>query len=110
MTIVICEVTISKAVVKKKPITRIPAVERTMAAGEFKTKCLRIMDDLNETGQPMIVTKRGRPSVRVVPIAEGREGKKDDIFGRLEGIIQIHGDPDDLVNPIIPLEDWNMLK
>jgi len=112
MTIVICEVTMSKTAVKKKPSARIRPAERTIAAGEFKAKCLRIMDEVSETGISLIVTKRGQPVVKLVPIADGKDirKKKDDIFGRLEGILQIHGDPDDLIEPIIPSEDWDMLK
>lgn len=99
----------NKVAVKKKPATRVRAVERTIAAGEFKAKCLRIMDEANETGRPVIVTKRGKPSVKVVPIANGKK-KKDSIFGRLAGVMKIHGDPDDLIKPIVPMEDWDMLK
>ncbi len=113
MTIVIGEVTMSKTAVKKKPATRVRAVERMIAAGEFKAKCLRIMDEVNQTGQSVIVTKRGQPSIKVVPIADGKNGKnskKDDIFGRLEGIIEIVGDPDDLIRPAYALEEYDMFK
>jgi prevent-host-death family protein len=82
---------------------------RQMAAGEFKAKCLAIMDEVNETGRPLVVTKRGEPVIKVVPIRNGRK-KKDDFFGRLKGIVEIVGDPDDLIKPIFPLEDWDMLK
>jgi len=34
---------------------------RTMAAGEFKAKCLGVMTEVNSTGQPVLVTKRGKP-------------------------------------------------
>jgi prevent-host-death family protein len=109
MTIVMNEVTMNRVLTKKeKPASRVGGVERTIAAGEFKAKCLRIMDEVNETGRPVIVTKRGQPSIRVVPIADGK--KRDSIFGRLAGIMKIHGDPDDLIKPIVPLEDWDMLK
>jgi prevent-host-death family protein len=108
MTIVIYKVTMSKALTKKKPASRVRSVERTIAAGEFKAKCLRIMDEVKDTGRPVIVTKRGKPVIEVRPITNGK--KKDSIFGRLAGIMKIHGDPDDLVRPIIPLEDWDMLK
>jgi len=97
------------------PAKRKPKAEKTlagvrqMAAGEFKAKCLSVMDEVNETGRPVVVTKRGEPVIKVVPIRNGRR-KKDDFLGRLEGIIKINGDPDDLVKPIFPLEDWDMLK
>ena len=32
-----------------------------IAAGEFRAKCLKIMDEINKTGKSMIVTKRGAP-------------------------------------------------
>jgi prevent-host-death family protein len=84
---------------------------RQIAAGEFKAKCLAIMDEVNETGKPIVVTKRGEPVVEVVPIRAAKERKKKDpIFGRLKGIVTIVGDPDDLVKPVFPLEDYDMLK
>ena len=86
-----------------------PGGLRQMAAGEFKAKCLAIMDEVNETGRPLLVTKRGQPSITVFP-ARNASKKKDSIIGRLEGIFKINGDPDDLVKPIFPLEDWDMLK
>ena len=81
---------------------------RQMAAGEFKAKCLGIMDEVNETGRPLVVTKRGEPVIKIVPFRNDK--KRSDFLGRLEGIIKINGDPDDLVKPIFPLEDWDMLK
>jgi prevent-host-death family protein len=82
---------------------------RQIAAGEFKAKCLKIMDEINQTGKPLVVTKRGVPVARVVPIRSGGK-KKDDFFGRMKGIIEIVGDPDDLIKPVFPLEDYDMLK
>jgi prevent-host-death family protein len=99
------------ALAKKKEAKATEAVGglRQIAAGEFKAKCLAIMDEVNKTGRPLVVTKRGEPVIKVVPIRKDKR-KKDDFFGRLEGIIEIGGDPDDLVKPIFPLEDWDMLK
>lgn len=82
---------------------------RQMAAGEFKAKCLAIMDEVNETGKPIVVTKRGEPVIKVVPIRDGKKSK-DSIFGRLVGVMKIVGDPDDLIKPVFPLEDYDMLK
>ncbi len=84
---------------------------RQMAAGEFKAKCLSIMDEVKATGRPLVVTKRGEPVIEVVPIRAAKETKKKDpIFGRLKGIVTIVGDPDDLIKPVFPLEDYDMLK
>lgn len=93
---------------KKKPTAKTLGGLRQMAAGEFKAKCLGVLDEVQETGRHVVVTKRGKPVAKVVPIANGK--KKANFFGRLEGIIEIVGDPDDLVKPVFPLEDWDMLR
>ncbi len=40
---------------------------RTIKASEFKTKCLRLMDEVASTGEEIIVTKNGKPITRLVP-------------------------------------------
>jgi len=48
------------ALTKKKPNAAATlAGVRQIAAGEFKAKCLRIMDEINATGKSLVVTKRG---------------------------------------------------
>ena len=39
-----------------------------MPAGEFKTNCLRLMDEVQETGTVIVVTKHRRPVVRGEPV------------------------------------------
>ena len=39
---------------------------RTIPAGEFKAKCLALMDEVAASGDEIVVTKRGRPVVRLV--------------------------------------------
>jgi len=94
---------------KKLRAAKGPGGIKQMAAGEFKAKCLAIMDEVNETGRPLLVTKRGQPSIKIFP-ARKIEPKKDSLIGRLEGVMKIVGDPDDLIKPIFPLEDYDMLK
>ncbi len=81
---------------------------RQIAAGEFKAKCLAILDEVNQTGQEVVITKRGKPTAKLIPFP--RAEKKKPFIGRLEGIGEIVGDPDDLIKPVFPLEDWDMLK
>lgn len=61
---------------------------RSVPAGEFKARCLQIMDEVARTGEPVVVTKRGLPVVRVAPI--GR--KPGELFGALKGSLEIVGD------------------
>jgi prevent-host-death family protein len=42
----------------------------TIAAGEFKARCLALLDQVARTGQPLVVTKRGKPVAKLVPIDE----------------------------------------
>jgi prevent-host-death family protein len=44
---------------------------KTIPAGRFKDQCLKIMEAVAETRSPVIVTKRGRPVVRIVPCSKG---------------------------------------
>lgn len=81
---------------------------RQVAAGEFKAKCLALIDEVSDTGQELIITKRGKPMAKMIPFPQG--GKPRSLIGRLEGIMKINGDPVDLINPVFPEEDWDMLK
>src|ERR1700754_2265619 len=46
------------------------ATKKQMAAGEFKAKCLQVMDQVAKDGRPVVLTKRGKPVVRIVPVEE----------------------------------------
>ena len=41
---------------------------KSVAASEFKAKCLALLAEVSETCQELVVTKRGKPVARVVPI------------------------------------------
>ena len=58
---------------------------RTIPAGEFKAKCLKLMDEVNETGVPIIITKRGRPVSRLVPADQPNAGIRG-LFPELAGL------------------------
>jgi prevent-host-death family protein len=55
--------------------------EATIPAGEFKQRCLALLDEVSETGVGILITKRGRPVARVVPV--------DTSLPSLEGSIRI---------------------
>ena len=70
-----------------------------MPAGEFKNRCLALMDEVNETGAEIVITKRGRPVSRLVPAARSAP----DMWGRYREQVRITGD---VVSPAVPAEDW----
>ena len=76
---------------------------RTVPAGEFKTHCLRLMDEVNETGEEIVVTKHRKPVVRITPYEEDRPK----LVGSCKGELQIFVDLDSV--EAIPLEDWDMI-
>lgn len=43
---------------------------RTIAAGRFKAQCLRLLDEVAETGETIVVTKRGKPIAKLEPLED----------------------------------------
>ena len=69
---------------------------KTIPAGEFKTHCLRIMDEVNKRRQAVLITKKGVGVAKLVPI----ENTEPDVFGCLAQEMEIIGDIEaPLVNP-----------
>ena len=66
---------------------------RTIKASEFKAKCLKLMDEVAETGQEIVITKNGKPVSRLAPYRE----KQEPHFGIDRGRIEIRGD---IVSPM----------
>jgi prevent-host-death family protein len=73
--------------------------------GLFKATCLRVLDDVRTTGEPVVVTKRGVPVAQVIPppAAESRLAKA----GSLRWVTNILGD---LVEPAASLDEWEALR
>ena len=72
-------------------------------AGEFKTHCLRLMEQVRKHREPLEITRKGTPIARLVPVDEG----PNDIFGCLEGELVVTGDG---VSPVVALGAWEALK
>ncbi len=64
---------------------------KTIAAAAFKAKCLTLMEDVHSTRRPLVVTKRGKPMVKLVPVDEPR----NEFIGRLKGVFEVSGELDD---------------
>jgi prevent-host-death family protein len=76
---------------------------KTIPAGEFKARCLRIMDEVRTKRVSVLITKKGRPVAKLVPADED----SDEVFGRLKGILEITGDVE---SPVVAPEDWKALR
>ena len=75
----------------------IPPAIRTIKASEFKARCLKLMDEVAESGQEIVITKNGRPVSKLAPIRERPTAP----FGLYRGKISDLGD---IVSPMPA--DW----
>jgi len=69
---------------------------RRIPAGEFKAKCLALLDEVAHTGETLVVTKFGKPVAKVVAV-------EDDDGPDLRGSVVREGD---IVSPID--EHWKV--
>ncbi len=77
---------------------------RTMPAGEFKQVCLRLLDEVGESGEPIVITKRGKAVAQLAPLQPGRA---EDWLGALRERGDIRGD---LVAPAGEPDEWEALR
>lgn len=61
---------------------------KSISASEFKVKCLQLITEVGETGDPIVITKNGRPVAQLGPVTE----KPLTVVGAHRGKITIVGD------------------
>ncbi|HET9181123.1 MAG TPA: type II toxin-antitoxin system Phd/YefM family antitoxin [Candidatus Angelobacter sp.] len=76
---------------------------KKIPAGEFKARCLALMDTVQKTREPILITKRGKIVAKLVPAGEAPR----QFLGRLEGIVRILCDVE---SPIEPPGAWKALR
>lgn len=69
--------------------------QRMIPASQFKAKCLALLDEVAKNKQPLVITKRGKPVARVVPVEKPRS---------LVGSVDFLVSDDELMKPL--WEDW----
>jgi prevent-host-death family protein len=60
------------------------------SAGEFKAGCLRLIDQVARTREPIVITKRGRPVAKLVPPDD--PPPRTPLFGYMAGTAVVRGD------------------
>ena len=60
---------------------------KKLPAGEFKARCLAVMEEVRKNREPVLITRRGKPVAKLVPADKTRE----ELIGRLEGIVSRDG-------------------
>ena len=71
-------------------------------AGQFKAKCLKLMDDVMIYHQEIVITKHGKPVAKLVPVGDE---KPQPVFGCMKDRAKVHGD---IIKPIDV--EWNAQK
>ena len=66
---------------------------RIIKASEFKAKCLKIMDEVADTGEAVLITKNGVPISQLIPARR----RPETLFGALKGSASINAD---IVSPV----------
>jgi prevent-host-death family protein len=74
-------------------------MDETITAARFKAQCLALLDEVDRTGRELVVTKRGRPVARVVPVEPAPS---------LEGSVTFLVDDEELIAPLD--EPWDALR
>lgn len=64
-----------------------------IAAGAFKAKCLKILDEVQQQRKQLVITKRGKPIAKLVPFVE----RPASFIGSMKGTMEITGD---IISPI----------
>lgn len=76
----------------------------TIAISKFKATCLAVLDRVQKTGEPVLVTRFGKPVAEVTPVRAKETGKRK--LGDMAGTAQILGD---IVSPVLPPEAWEAI-
>ena len=78
-----------------------PRGARAVSASEFKARCLQLMDEVDQSGVEIVITKRGRPVSRLVPYRE----RPATLFGMMSGRVEVRGE---VVEPVG--DDWEAAR
>ena len=80
-------------------------MSKTIAASAFQAKCLRIINEMVEDGEPVTITNRGRPVAVLSPVRP--ESAEQSIIGAMKGSVLAYDDP---FQPAAEPADWNAVR
>jgi antitoxin (DNA-binding transcriptional repressor) of toxin-antitoxin stability system len=80
---------------------------RTMPAGAFKQGCLRILDEVAETHRELVITKRGKPVAKVVPVQQEPE-REEEILATLRGKARVLVSEREFLRPLTGEAGWDL--
>jgi prevent-host-death family protein len=86
------------------PLVRSHGQMKSIAVTEFKAQCLALLEEVARTGQPLVVTKRGKALARVVPSGGGKGIYPQDSLAETVTILG------DVMSPVLPPSEWNAVR
>lgn len=60
---------------------------KMVSATEFKAKCLQLIAAMEKDGEPITVTRRGKPVAEVTPSGESSDKPRPKLFGSMKGTV-----------------------
>lgn len=80
---------------------------KTIPAGAFKQGCLRILDEVAESHQEVVITKRGRPVAKLVPVKQDGE-REEEILAVLRGKSRMLVGEEEFLQPLTVDAGWDL--
>jgi prevent-host-death family protein len=77
-----------------------------VSATAFKAKCLALIEEMNRTKVPIIITKRGKPVAEMYPARDAGVVSKS-LFGSMNGTVLRYDDP---FAPAVDPSEWDAMK
>ena len=79
---------------------------KTVSASEFKARCLALIDEMNRTNAPVIVTKHGKPVAEMRPAHRDKETAKP-FLGSMKDEAYRFEDP---FSPAVDPTEWEAMR
>ena len=80
-------------------------MSKTISASAFQAKCLRLINEMGQDGEPVTITNRGRPVAVLSPVRP--EQAERSIVGAMKGSVLAYDDP---FQPAAQPVDWNAVR
>ena len=77
---------------------------KEVAVSEFKAKCLALLDEVQKTKKPILITRFGKPMAEVTPYSPVPPAEW---MGSMRGTAKILGD---IISPANDPEEWEVLR
>ena len=80
---------------------------KQIPAGEFKQGCLAILDEVAKTHREVVITKRGKPVARLVPVISDRQ-REAEVLAALRGRARMLVPEDEFLKPLTGEAGWRL--